>query len=428
MRIKISAKNIIEDMNKVRDTVMQKKIAVFLLALLLALPLQRFNGKAAAGLTDTARETLSAEAGPADRTASGSSVVVTDLIGRETEVTPGSCRRVVCIGAGALRMYCYIGDISLLCGVEDIDNEALKNRPRMFDGIARPYMLAFGDRFTSLPSCGVGGPNAQSAEAEKILACGAELVISAYEDVEKADALQAQLGVPVITVAAGNDGVFDEKFFDSLRLLGRVFKREDRAEQLISFIEQEKQELRDRTETIPEEDRPAAYVCGLGNWGTTDHLYTAQQYSPFAAANVRNAAGGSEAGVRKIDAEKFEALGGSMDLMFIDAAAVKNIRPLYEADPALFDSCKACQNGEVYLQMACNVYYTNFETMLANTWYIAGTVYPEQFADIDITEKTDEITEAFLGVPLADEIFACPGSFGGYGKIDPAVFFSDGIG
>lgn len=72
-------------------------------------------------------------------------------------MTPGSYQRVVCIGAGALRLYSYIGDVSLLCGVEDIDNETLSERPKMFDSVARPYVLAHSDMFASLPSCGVGG-------------------------------------------------------------------------------------------------------------------------------------------------------------------------------------------------------------------------------------------------------------------------------
>ena len=137
-------------------------------------------------------------------------ITVTDMIGREVAVIPGSYQRVVCIGAGALRMYSYIGDVGLLCGVEDIDNTSLAERPKMFDSVARPYMLAYGDAFTALPSCGVGGPQAQTAEAEKILACEPDIVISEYEDVEKEDALQEQLGVPVITLKAGPGGVFRE--------------------------------------------------------------------------------------------------------------------------------------------------------------------------------------------------------------------------
>ena len=156
-------------------------------------------------------------------------ITITDMIGREVTVTPGSYQRVVCIGAGALRMYSYIGDVSLLCGVEDIDNTSLAERPKMFDSVARPYMLAYGESFTALPSCGVGGPQAQTAEAEKILSCNPDIVISEYEDVEKEDALQEQLGVPVITLKAGPGGVFDDNFFGTMRMLGKIFQNEEKA-------------------------------------------------------------------------------------------------------------------------------------------------------------------------------------------------------
>ena len=112
-----------------------------------------------------------------------------------------------------------------------------------------------------------------------------------------------------------------------------------------------------------------------------------------------------------------------MDIIIVDAAAVKNIKPLYAEDPKMFDSCKAWQNGEVYLEMAYNAYYTNYEIALINTWFIAKTVYPDLFSDIDITAKTNEITKAFLGQELADKIFAVPTSFGGYQKIDTQSFF-----
>ena len=114
----------------------------------------------------------------AEKAAEGEEITITDMIGREVAVTPGSYKRVACIGAGALRMYSYIGDVSLLCGVEDIDNSSLEERPKMFDSVARPYMLAYGESFTELPSCGVGGPQAQTAEAEKILTCDPEIGIS----------------------------------------------------------------------------------------------------------------------------------------------------------------------------------------------------------------------------------------------------------
>ena len=350
-------------------------------------------------------------------------VTVTDMVGREVAVNPGSYSRVACIGAGALRMYSYIGDVALLAGVEDIDNLSLSERPKMFDSVARPYVLAYSEAFKALPSCGVGGPMAQAAEAEKILSCNPDLVLSEFEDADKSNALQEQLGVPVITLKSSKS-VFDGEFAGTMELLGKVLGKEDKADALVNFIAGEKADIEARVADIPEDRKPSVYICGLGNWGTTDHLMTSENYVPFQVAGVKNAVSGlGISGIGPIEEEKFVELGEQMDIIIVDAAAVKNIKPLYAEDQTMFDTCKAWQNGQVYLEMAFNAYYTNFEIALANTWFIGKTVYPEAFADVDLTAKTNEITKAFLGVELAEEIFACSQSFGGYQKIDTETFF-----
>ena len=40
-----------------------------------------------------------------------------------------------------------------------------------------------------------------------------------------------------------------------------------------------------------------------------------------------------------------------------------------------------------------------------------------------MTTKTNEVTQAFYGMDLADEISSAPSSFGGYQQIDTASFF-----
>ena len=406
---------------------MKKKLAL-ILALLMLLSLCACSAQNPADTQpqETAAPTIQEETQePTAQTGAASlEVTVTDMIGRVVTVVPGSYTRVVCVGAGALRMYSYIGDVAWLAGVEDIDNTTLSERPMMFDSVARPYVLAYGETFSTLPSCGVGGPMAQAAEAEKILSCDPDIVISEFEDVEKSDALQEQLGVPVITLSAGSKGVFDDKFYDSISLLGKIFDEEEKAAQLVTFVRKEAAAISERVADIPEAEKPGVYICGLGNWGTTDHLMTAENYVSFEIAGVRNVLHGlGIQGIGPIEEEKFVELGEQMDIIIMDAAAVKNIKPLYAEDPAMFDTCKAWQNGEVYLEMAYNAYYTNYEIALINTWFIAKTVYPEVFTDVDLTAKTNEVTQAFFGMDLAEAIFACPSSFGGYQKVDTATFF-----
>lgn len=352
-------------------------------------------------------------------------IEIEDMIGRTVMVTPGSYNRVVCIGAGALRLYTYVGDVMLLAGVEDIENITLATRPKMFDGVARPYFIAFKNIFEKLPSCGVGGPQAQTAEAEKILSCNPDIVISEYEDVDKENSLQEQLGIPVITVKYGSKGVFDENLKNSISLLGKIFNREQRATELNKFIAEAKADVSNRTSTILDSEKKSVYICGLGNWGTTNHLQTAKNYEPFNVANIKNVCDDRLAtnGVQAIEKEMFVSLGSEMDVIIIDAAAIKNILPLYKEDPTMFDTCKAWQEGEVYLQMAYNAYYTNLEIALINTYYNGLVVYPEKFADIEMTTLINEVTKMFLGKELADEILSYPNSFGGYQKIDTATFF-----
>lgn len=360
-----------------------------------------------------------------DSTSTASKVTIQDVNGRNVEITPGSYQKVVCIGAGALRMYTYVGDTALLAGVEDIDNTSLTSRPKMFDGVARPYLIAHEEEFKKLPSCGVGGPQAQAAEPEKILACHPDIIVSEYEDVDKANALSTQVSVPVITLSFGTKGVFDDKTKASFTLLGKVFGKEKRAQELLDYIDSCKSEIQNATKDIT--DKPKAYIGGLGNWGTTDHMMTSNAYPCFHVANITNVAadiGLTQMGVQKLEQEKFEELASDMDVMILDSAAMKNIVPKVKENPSLFDNVKAWKKGEVYLQLAYNAYYTNMELMLANTYFDAKCVYPSAFSSLDMNAKLSEITTKFLGKNLTDKINAYPYSYGGYQKIDTKNFLT----
>ncbi len=350
---------------------------------------------------------------------------ITDANGRKVTVTPGNYSKIVCIGAGALRMYSYVATTSLLAGVEDIDNPEAAGRPAMFDGVARPYFIVNSNDYKQLPSCGKGGPQAQAAEAESILACRPDLVISEYENVDDANRLQQQLGVPVITLKYGSKGVFDENAWNSIRLIGKVVGKEQKAETLISYITQAKADIEKRTANLSSDKK--AYICGLGQWGTTTHLWSAKNYEPFNIAHITNVCDGvlQNPGIQKLEEEVFTSISSQIDVMILDAAAIKNIKPLYKENPNMFDGVKAWQNGEVYLQMAYNAYYTNLELALANTYFGAKAIYPEAFADVDMKAKLNEITNAFLGKAIADEIYSYPHSFGGYQKINTSTFFNE---
>jgi iron complex transport system substrate-binding protein len=60
---------------------------------------------------------------------------------------------------------------------------------------------------------------------------------------------------------------------------------------------------------------------------------TGENYVSFEVANVRNVLTGTGTkGVQPIEKETFVAPGEEMDII-MDAAAIKNIKPLYQEDP-----------------------------------------------------------------------------------------------
>lgn len=97
----------------------RKRWTALLLAMVMALGLVGCGGK-----------TPDAAPDPEPDQSTDGAVTVTDMIGREVTVIPGSYQRVVCIGAGALRIYSYVGDAALLCGVEDMTTPRSLKGPR----------------------------------------------------------------------------------------------------------------------------------------------------------------------------------------------------------------------------------------------------------------------------------------------------------
>ena len=66
----------------------------------------------------------------------------------------------------------------------------------------------------------------------------------------------------------------------------------------------------------------------------------------------------------------------------------------------------------LYSCIAFNNYSTNVGYALADAYYAGIVMFPEQFADVDIADKTNEILEFLLGTPYYDEMEAAGLSFG----------------
>lgn len=356
--------------------------------------------------------------GCSDQTETGSetqakTIEVTDMIGRKNTISLEASKRVVCIGAGALRLYSYLGDKENLVAVEDIERSVGSN---VFEKVSRPYYDINKEYYKTLPSCGKGGPQAQQAEAEKILSVAPSLIISEYGDVSKADALQEQVGVPVVVVSYGKKSVFDDNVKNSLTLLGQVLGKEEKATRLNAYIQDSETELKGKAQGVAEEDKKSIYIGCLGNWGTQDIYSTSSSFPLFEVSSIKNAVTSSvTVNNGKLEEESFLSL--NPDRIVLDSAGLARFKTTYESDSSKFDELKAFKDGEVYLEMPFNAYYTNLEIALMDSYFLASVAYPEVYKDFNLEQKYTEIGEAFLGADCYTYVKQAPMSYGGFQKI-----------
>lgn len=346
---------------------------------------------------------------------------VTDLLGREVTV-PEKINRVVCIGAGSLRLYTYVGDLSKLVGVEDVDKDGTGVGATLS---IRPYKMVNKDLFNSLPSCGKGGPQG-SPEAEKILALNPDIVFSLYtSDKAAMDDLQQKIGKPVVVLSYGKTEAFDENVKKSIALLGDILNRKERANELLSFISDTETYLSSIGEGIDKNDKATVYLGCQSNYGTHGIESSSANYSIFDVSKIRNVldeyvskTGETFKGYQKsVDWEILVEM--NPDRIILDAGGLHHLETQLKEKPEIFNRLSAFKNGEIYLQMPYNAYYTNLETAYADAYFDAWVQYhdiaPEKL-NFNYVEKAREIYTLFLGKDCYDDVAKI--MRGGFQKLD----------
>lgn len=313
--------------------------------------------------------------------------MITDSAGRQVEV-PETVESIVCVGVGALRYTSYVGGQELVIGVEDYEVKP---------GMSRLYNYVNFDLFQELP---VIGTNGEPYTEEIISAAPQVIVMSAYASCD-ADDLQARTGTPVVVIP-GSDTTLDEGAFETIRILGELYGKEERASQLTDYLKGIQKDLADRTKNIPDEDKPAVYVAGVSFKGAHGFEGTEANYGPFALINANNLADTTgQTGAFDIDLE--QVLEWDPDIIFLDFNGMDLIREDYVKNPDYYNTLTAVQEGRVYSQISFRSSASNLETALADAYYAACIMYPEQFGDIDPAQKAGEIFEMLLGEnPYAD--------------------------
>lgn len=317
----------------------------------------------------------------------GGTRTISDAQGRQVEI-PERVERIVCVGVGALRYTCYMGAEDLVVGVEDYETK---------EGMSRLYNYVNFDSFRDLP---VIGTNGEPYVEEIIDVAPQVIVMSRYASVD-ADELQAKTGTPVVVIP-GSDATLDDAAYETIRILGQLYSVESRATELTNYLMGLQKDLDERTKDIPDADKPSVYVGGVSFKGQHGLEGTEAGYGPFALIHAKNLADTTgQDGAFNIDLE--QVLQWDPDIIFVDLNGMDLMEEHYASDPYLYDALTAVKEGKVYSQISFRSFASNLETALADAYYAACVMYPEQFKDVDPIDKAGEIMMMLLGTdPYAD--------------------------
>lgn len=352
------------------------KIIALLLALVLALGLCACGNSSAPAESAAPAESEA----PADAPAADTRIIV-DAKGREVEI-PETVESIICVGVGALRYTCYVQGQELVVGVEEYEKEG---------GMDRMYNYVNYDLFKDLPAIGGNGEPWE----EEIIKLNPQVIVMSFSSKADPDELQAKTGIPVVSIP-GSDTTLDDNAFETIRILGELYGKEERAEELTAYLHSIEDDLSQRTAGVPDEDKPSAYVCGVSFKGIHGFEGTEANYGPFVLINAKNLADESgQALAYDVDLE--QVLTWDPDVIFVDYNGLGLINEDYAAHPDYYNSLTAVKEGKVYAQVSFRSYASNLDTALVDAYYAASILYPEQFADVDIEAKIGEIFETILG-------------------------------
>ncbi len=331
-------------------------------------------------------------------------ITVTDTEGRVVEVPHGAER--VLLGF-------YFEDFHAIVGEGAFDKVAAISLEPWKGWRNEQYKeyLKVNPRIEELPD--VGYDDSGSFSIEKAIAAKPDVAIIAgwqYAGIgeEGAEKLGAA-GIPVVVTDFNAQTL--EKHLASARLIGQVMASEERAEQLASEYEAAVKDVMERVASV-EGDRPSVYV-ELGRKGAGEYD---NSYGSVMWGGVVDMAGGNNIAAGRIERwgplnpeyvlasrPDFVFLAGSgwesrdeavlMGFGVAEDATRARMRPYL--DRPGWSTLPAVQSGEVRA-----VYHGGSRTLYDYTYlqYIAKSLYPELFADIDPEENLRRFYRTYLPI------------------------------
>lgn len=320
------------------------------------------------------------------------SEIYTDSLGRTINLDKPP-KKIIGVGAGALRMIVYLDAIDLVCGVENIE---IKN-PK-----GKPYAVAYYEKIKKLPVFGEGGPE-KRPDYERIIKLDPDLIIASSVSDAFVSELIEKTGKKVAVIDYGIMGGFEvERFKDAIEKLAMMLKKEKRAEFILKRMDSYIADIKKRIGNKKQEK--SVYVGGIGFKGSHGIGSTQTDHEPFKIIGVKSVVDGisKRSKIKHIFIDKETLLSLNPDIIFLDIGGLSIIEDDFKLSPDYYNALSAFKNNNLYTTLPFNYYTTNVEIVLVNSYFYAKVLWSDSFKDIEMKNICSRIFKDFLGKDVCE--------------------------
>lgn len=312
----------------------------------------------------------------------GEQLVFTDMHHRNVSI-PKYPKRIIAHGSGALRLICYLKATDKIIAIEE--SERRRNVPYIF---ANPELR-------KLPIIGIGN----QVDPELINMQNPDLIICTFKSKADIEKLQKQCNTPVIGLNYGDLDTNKTSFYQTLRQLGGILQRQERAEFLINYIDHQLDSL----SSIKLADQ-SLYIGGIAYRGAHGLNSTAPHYLPFKLLSLDNVSKNLAEEIpalltemRTLSIDKEQIIEWNPDKIFIDLSGLRIAKQDLNKDSDLGSMLNAVKSKEVYTLLPYIWNATNYEHIITNTIYISKVCSSTDFSEQMISDLANDVYMNFYG-------------------------------
>jgi len=248
-----------------------------------------------------------------------------------------------------------------------------------------------------------------SVNVEELLSLHPDVVFVAHQmPKDVIDRIQSA-GIPVVAIALYDaeyqeasklnpnltdpDKAYNEGLKHGISIIGEVIGKEKESDALIEYTYQNREFVLSRTSSIPREERVRVYNANpdLYTYGTGK--YTGVMIDRAGGVNVAE----NINGYKQVTMEQI--LTWNPDVIIIQDRYA-NVADEINNDPA-WSEINAVKNGKIIItpEYVKPWGHPTPESMALGELWMAKTLYPEKFMDVDLDRMAEEFYQKFYGVP-----------------------------